>query len=314
MDRSLIAVLSAGNFLVGVAAFLVVGALEPLATGLGVTAAEAGTLLTAYAVGYVILSPVLVSVTGRIGRRRILAAAVAILGVSAAASALAPTFGALFLTRLGTAAGAGLFTPVAAAVAGALAPPEARAKTLAGVFFGLTLAQVVGVPAGAWLAYAFGWRVAFWLVAALSVPVLWLLWTRVPAGLTFQPVALRDLGRMLRDWRAMLAILFTGTFLSGVYVVYTYLPRLLSEGMGWERDAITLAFACFGAAAVVGNVAGGWVSDRIGPARLLTVLCVRRRCCCRASRCCPCRGQPCWRWCSAGASWGGASSPRSRSA
>ena len=76
---------------------------------------------------------------------------------------------------------------------GALAPPETRARTLAAVFFGMTLAQVLGVPTGSWIAYTFGWRWAFWVVVALALPCILLIWTRVPAGLKYQPVGLRDL-------------------------------------------------------------------------------------------------------------------------
>ncbi|MGR3469157.1 MAG: MFS transporter, partial [Shimia sp.] len=61
MDRSLIVVLSAGNFLVGVAGFLVIGTLEPVAEGLGVSIAATGLLLSVYAVAYAVASPLLVA-------------------------------------------------------------------------------------------------------------------------------------------------------------------------------------------------------------------------------------------------------------
>ncbi|MGR3466650.1 MAG: MFS transporter [Shimia sp.] len=273
MDRSLIVVLSAGNFLVGVAGFLVIGTLEPVAEGLGVSIAATGLLLSVYAVAYAVASPLLVALTGRIGRRRVMTAGLVIMGASALASALAPSFAVLAALRIPTAIGAGLYTPVAVAVAGALAPPEARAKTLAYVFLGLTLAQVIGVPAGAWVAYAFGWRAAFWLVVLLSVPCIWAVWTRVPRGLAFQPVGLGDLGAMLRNVPMMLAITFTATFLAGIYVLYTYLPALLSGAMGWDRNGVTLALFVFGIGAVIGNVVLGPLADRVGNVRLLTALC-----------------------------------------
>ncbi|MGR3492186.1 MAG: MFS transporter [Shimia sp.] len=274
MDRNLIIVLSAGNFLVGVAGFLVIGTLEPVAEGLGVSIASTGLLLSVYAVAYAIASPLLVALTGRIGRRRVMSAGLAIMALSAVLSAVAPSFAVLAGLRVMTAIGAGLYTPVAVAVAGALAPPEERAKTLALVFLGLTLAQVIGVPVGAWLAYAFGWRAAFWLVVILSVPCIWAVWTRVPRGLAFQPVGLGDLGTMLRNGRMMLAITFTATFLSGIYVLYTYLPALLSGTMGWDRNGVTLALFIFGIGAVIGNVVLGPLADRLGNVRMLATLCV----------------------------------------
>ena len=94
---------------------------------------------------------------------------------AAALSAVASSFALLALGRIIAAAGAGMFTPVAAAVAAALFPEAQRAKVLAAVFFGLTLSQVIGVPAGSWIAYTFGWRWAFWIVVALALPLTWLL-------------------------------------------------------------------------------------------------------------------------------------------
>lgn len=266
------AILMATNFVIGMGGFMVVGLLIPVAEDLRLTKAGAGWLMTAYALGYAILSPVLVSVTGTIGRRRILAFGLGIFATAAVICAVAPGPGVLMAARILAAAGAGLVTPVAAAVAAGLSPPERRARALALVFSGMTLAQVIGVPAGGWLAYTFGWRSAFLTVAALSLPALWLIWTRIPAGLSFAPVSLDDLGRMLRHGPRMMAIGFTAMFMAAIYVPYTYLSPLLDQTMGYGRDGIAIALIIFGVGAVIGNLAGGAVSDRIGPERTLTVL------------------------------------------
>ncbi|MEQ6247394.1 MFS transporter [Sulfitobacter sp. HNIBRBA3233] len=270
----MIPVLSACNFVIGIGAFVIIGLLEPLGEDLGRSTAQAGQLITVYAVAYALLSPVLVSLTGSVGRRRVMAGGMAIFAVAAAVSALAPGYATLALARVLAAAGAGIFTPVAAAVAAGLFPQAQRARVLAAVFFGLTLAQVLGVPAGSWIAYTFGWRWALWGVVALSLPCIVLIWTRVPAGLRFDPVSMRDLGEVLREGRMMLAILFTGTFLGAMYVLYTFIAPLLSETMGFGRDGITLTLVVFGLGAVAGNILGGVLADRLGWYKTLTALCV----------------------------------------
>ncbi|MEL6619421.1 MAG: MFS transporter [Pseudomonadota bacterium] len=272
--RLLIPVLSASNFLIGMGAFVIVGVLEPLGSDLGVSAASAGVLLTVYALAYAVLSPLLVSLTGTVGRRRVMALGLGLFLMAALMSALAPSMTVLGLARVLAAAGAGLFTPVAAAVAAALYPVEQRARVLAAVFFGLTLAQVIGVPAGSWVAYTFGWRWAFWIVVGLSLPCLALVWTFVPRGLSFQPVSLGDLGTILLDGRMMLATFFTASFLGATYVLYTYIAPLLSETMGYGRDGVTAVLVIFGIGAVIGNILGGILADRIGWRRTLTVLCL----------------------------------------
>jgi predicted MFS family arabinose efflux permease len=273
-NRLLIAVLSMSNFVIGMGAFMIIGLLEPLAADLDLPTARAGAVLTTYAVAYAILSPVLVSVTGGIGRRRVLAAGLALFGLACLLPVLVPTEAALHASRILAAAGAGIFTPVAAAVAAGLSAPGNRAKALAAVFFGMTMSQVLGLPLGSFVAYTFGWRAAFAVVLIVLLPCLWLIWTIVPRGLSFQPVTLHDLTRMMRNARLMLAAGFTASFLTAGYVVNTFLAPLLSQSLGWGRDGITLALLVCGIGAVLGNMMGGALSDRIGPARTLTLLCL----------------------------------------
>ncbi len=273
-DPFLIPVLSVGNFVIGVAAFSIVGIVEPLGADMNVSSARAGSLLTVYAMAYAVLSPFLVAMTGRVGRRRVLAVAILLVALAAGLSAIAPNLAVLNVGRVIAAAGAGLFTPVAAAVAAAVSPEDSRAKVLAAVFFGLTLAQVVGVPAGSWIAYTFGWQWTFWMIVGMSLPLAMLIWRRVPAGLRFQPVSMADLAQIVVQGRTMLAVLFTGSFLGSIYILYTYIAPLLSTTMGLGRDGIAFMLVMFGVGAVGGNIMGGYLADRFGWRATLVGLCV----------------------------------------
>ena len=264
--------LSAANFVIGMGAFVVIGILNPMAADLRLSPSQAGYLMVVYALSYAVLSPVLVSLTGGIGRRRVLAGAMALFALAAAISALAPGPGTLFAARVLAAMGAGLTTPVAAAVAAGLSPPGRQGTALANVFLGFSLSQVLGVPLGSYVAYAHGWRLAFAIVALLALPVAALIWFRVPAGLQFRPASLATLGRVLRNRPFLLALSFTSLFLSGSYTVFTYIAPLLDQRMGYGRDGITLALALAGLGAVVGSWFGGRLADRIGPTRTLALV------------------------------------------
>jgi DHA1 family inner membrane transport protein len=277
-DRLLIPALSACNFVIGVGAFVVIGMLEPLGEDLGRSPSQVGQLMTIYAVAYALLSPLLVALTGSVGRRRVMTAGFALFALAAAISAVAPNFAVLSGARVIAAAGAGIFTPLAAAVAAGLYPEEQRARVLAAVFFGLTLSQVMGVPAGSWIAYTFGWRWALWLVLALAVPCTWLIWTRVPAGLRFHPVSMRDLSDVVSEGRLMIAIGFTATFIGSQYILFTYITPLLGETMGFSRNGITMVLMVSGFGAVAGNIMGGYLSDRLGWRKTLTGLCLTQMC------------------------------------
>lgn len=271
--RGIYLILSLCNFVIGMGAFAPIGMLEPMAGALGSPVTVVAGLLTVYSIAYAASSPILVALTGRIGRRRVLTAGLGIFTLAMALSALAPGMTVLYPARVMAAAGAGMVTPVALAIAAALAPPERRGRALSMVFLGLTLSQVAGVPVGSWLSYTFGWRSVFVLVTLMALPCLWLVWTRVPAGLRFSPVTLRDLGGVLRNPVALITVGFTVVFLASIYMVYTYLPPMLSETMGYGRDGVSLTLLIFGAGAPLGNLLGGRMADRLGPARSLILIC-----------------------------------------
>ncbi len=268
----LIGVLAAGNFVIGVGAFVVIGLLVPLSNGFGISPSEAGLVLTVYAFAYAILSPLLVTLTGRVGRRRVLVASLGLFALANLGSALAPSPDLLLATRVLVAAGSGIFTPSAAAVAAAISTPETRGRTLAQVFFGITLAQVLGVPVGRLLAYTIGWRATLLVVALLALPCMILLWRFVPRGLAFEPTRLSTLGAALLDWRGLVAIGFTVSFMSGIYVVYTYLAPLLELRMGFGGPGVSAMLLLFGIGAVLGNLLGGRMTDRLGPGPTLRIL------------------------------------------
>lgn len=272
--KFIIPVISACNFLIGVGVFVIIGILEPLGDGLGIAPEQAGILMTIYALSYAVLSPVLVSFTGNIGRRRVMTFGLTLFLIAGLLSALATTLTTLSIARVLAAAGAGMFTPVGAAVVAGLYPAEQRARVLAAVMFGFTLAQVLGVPAGSWIAYTFGWRYAFWGVVAINIPAIYLIWTFVPAGLTFQATTFKDLKDTLKDLRMMFAIAFTGLYLGSVYVLFTYMTPLFSQQMGMGRDLITLTLVISGLGAVVGNLLGGFIADKLGWFITLKALCV----------------------------------------
>lgn len=266
--------LALANFAIGMGAFVVVGVLSPVAKAFGVDRAHAGGLMSVYAGTYAIASPLLIAATGRLDRRRLMSIGLALFAAGSLLAALAPSFGLLLGARAVMALGGGLVTPVAASVGVALAGPGQQGRALAIVFGGLTFAQVLGIPAGAWLGYALGWQAAFVVVAVLTVAGLLAIGMALPAGIAVPVASLASLGAVLRSGWLMLAVGFTVLFTGGLYVCYTFVAPLLETVYGLSRDGVTAMLLLFGLGAVVGNAMGGRLTDRIGSRRTLVLLCL----------------------------------------
>lgn len=263
--------LALANFAIGIGAFVVVGALSPIAGGLKLSHAEAGMLMSVYAIAYAIGSPLAVAATGGLNRRPVILCGMSIFLAAVVLSALAPNAEVLLAARALAALGAGMVTPVSAVIAVAASPPERRGAALATVFLGFTAAQVVGIPAGSYVGYTLGWRATFWLVVAISAVALVGIAWRVPRTTT--PVTtLAGLGRAFASPALMVAILITTSTMSAAWVLFTYFAPLIESGMGYGRNGVSLVLVVYGAGAVVGNIAGGRLADRIGPTRALLMI------------------------------------------
>jgi len=255
-------------------AFIVTGIMTPLANGLDMTKLESGLVLTVYALAYAIGSPLLVSLTGARPRVFVLAVGMTVFLIGALLSAMATTSTILYGARIVAALGAGLFTPVTSVVAMAVVAPQNRGKALSRVFLGFTLAQVLGVPAGSYIGYTFGWQAAFLCVALLSIICLAGVLRFVPRSVSVQSNSLRTLWQVLTDPRVMTAIAFTASYIGSNYVVLTLLAPLLESSMGYSRNGVTSLLMLYGLGAVFGNLLGGFITDRLGSRKSLIITCL----------------------------------------
>ncbi|HSK99631.1 MAG TPA: MFS transporter [Rubrobacteraceae bacterium] len=267
-------VLALGTFAIGTGSFVFAGLLEGVAEELSVSVASAGHLVTIFAVTYAVSSPVLVTLTGRVGRRRLLVAAMALFVAGNLASVIAPTFGLLLASRVVAACGAAIFTPTAAAAASTLASPEARGRALSVVTGGLTVAFVVGIPLGSLIGTYSSWRMTFvmvglmGLVAAVGVRFL------LPAVENPPVVGFRERVDTLRQPAVVAALLFTALALMGGFVVFTYVSPLLAEITGFGGAGVSGMLLLFGISAMVGNSLGGYGADHFDYGRLMAAIVV----------------------------------------
>lgn len=270
----LLSLLALGNFVVGMGVFVVIGIVSPIAEALNVSKADAGIVVTSYAIAYALLSPVGAALTGSLPRRAVLAGSLGLFCLGTLLSAVSTTLTMLALSRLIVALGAALYTPLSAGVAVAVAPVEERGRALAKVFAGMTMAQVVGVPLGAWMAYRFGWHAPFFLVAALAALCAVVLVRTIPKDIHVPAGSVSTILSALGNLRLMVAVTFTATLMCSVYIVFTFFGPIVEASTGAEAGLLPLYFMLFGIGAVGGNYIGGYLSDRFGPLKTLVLVCL----------------------------------------
>ncbi|MFI5620442.1 Cmx/CmrA family chloramphenicol efflux MFS transporter [Streptomyces sp. NPDC051567] len=255
-------VLGLSVFALGTSEFMLSGLLPPIAEDMDVTIPQAGLLISAFAIGMVVGAPLLAVATLRLPRRTTLVSLISVFGLGQVAGALAPTYELLFASRVVSALACAGFWAVGASVAIAMVEKDQRARAMAVMIGGLSVANVLGVPAGAFLGEHFGWRSAFWSVGAASAVALAGILALVPK--IPLPAEKPSLGRELgiyRDRQVWLAIGLTALSAGGVFCAFSYLSPLLTDVAGLDSQWVPWVLGLFGAGALIGTTVGGRVAD-----------------------------------------------------
>ncbi|MER5442941.1 MFS transporter [Streptomyces sp. NPDC002790] len=255
--------LAAGAFGIGTTEFVIMGLLPNVADDLHISIPDAGHLVSAYALGVVIGAPLLAAVTARMPRRRVLVGLMALFVVGNAVSAAAPDYHSLMLARFVSGLPHGAFFGVGAVVATSLVAPERKARSVSLMFLGLTIANVVGVPAATAMGQQLGWRATFLAVSAIGLVAIAALLALVPAdhGHAAAAAGLRGELRALKSLPVWLALGTTVAGFGALFAAYSYVTPMLTDAAGFADASVTLLLALFGVGATIGNLMGGRLAD-----------------------------------------------------
>ena len=261
--------LTAGAFGIGTTEFVIMGLLMQVAADLQVSIAAAGLLISGYALGVFVGAPLLTAATQRMPRKAVLVALMIVFTLGNLACALAPNYELLMTARVITSLAHGTFFGVGAVVATGLVSEDRKASAISIMFTGLTVATLLGVPAGAWLGLEYGWRATFWAVTAIGVFATVIIATLVPADRSaLAPLAFRDELRVVGRPQVLLGLLMTVLGFGGMFTVYAYIQPLLTQVTGFAVAAVSPILLVFGVGMIIGNLLGGRFADR----RLATAL------------------------------------------
>lgn len=250
-------------FAFGTTEFVIAGILPDVAQGLGVSIPFAGYLVSGYALGIAIGGPFLTMATRRVSRRTVLLALTIAFCLGQVACALAPGFATMLAFRVATAVAHGAYFGIAMVVAVGLVPQEFRGRAVSVILAGLTVSNIIGVPAGAAIGGLWGWRTTFWAMTIVGVLALIAIWVLIPQTKS-QPQQSGHLGKEVRVlgrqqvWTSLIMML---ALMIGQMVPFTYITPLLREVTGLNAMVIPWVLLLNGVGATLGVFIGGRLSD-----------------------------------------------------
>lgn len=265
--------LTLGAFAIGTTEFVIVGLLPTVAADLGIGLPSAGLLVSLYALGVAFGAPVLTALTGRLPRKALLLALMALFTAGNLLAWQAPGYGTLVAARVLTGLAHGVFFSIGSTIATGLVPREKAASAIATLFSGLTVALVTGVPLGTFIGQHFGWRETFLAVAGLGMVAFAGSALFVPRRIAHVPPAsFLQQARVLAEPRLLLVYAKTAIGYGGTFIPFTFLAPILTGVSGFSEGTVGWVMLVYGVSVAAGNLWGGRLADRLGPISALRIL------------------------------------------
>ncbi|NUT91133.1 MAG: MFS transporter [Saccharothrix sp.] len=256
-----LATLFLGMFVLGSGELLVVGVLDLIAADLDVTIPEAGTLVTAYALGLAIGGPVLAAATIKLDRRTVLVGTLALFVAGNVVAVLTDDYGVFVVARVLIGALQGLFIATSFIAGMSVVPPERIGWAIGIIVSGVSVSTALGVPLGTLVGQTLGWRGSFVAVVAITVVVLIATAVLVPSV----PPAGGNARDQVRHAFAprVLAVLFLNfTVFATTFAALTYVVPFLQNVTGVSGAVLSVFLLAYGVATAVGSFGGGRFADR----------------------------------------------------
>ncbi|MGO4786027.1 MFS transporter [Paenibacillus sp. 2KB_20] len=258
-------------FVMASAEIVVAGILGMIAQDTNVSVGMAGQLVTVYAIVIAAGSPILLSLTSRMERKKLLLLTFFVFVIGNLLAFFSPNFTILMASRIVQAASAGVFTVVALTVGASMAAPERRGSAIGIIIMGASTALVVGVPLGTLIGEYWGWRLVFMFINILALFSIIGIAASVPKMESQESVSLKTQLAVLRDRRIISGLFITFFWVIGYQLLFTYISPFLQEAASLNTAQISAALFICGVFAVIGSRIGGYGADRWGIYRTLLV-------------------------------------------
>lgn len=255
-------ILIASSFMLGMSEFIMVGILPDIAADLKISEVTVGNLVSLFAFVYAPVTPLGSALSARFPR---FATHLTLIGIFLAGNllcAFAPNYAVLVVARIMIALVSGTLVAVAMTYAPDVTTDKFRTKFIAWVFSGFSIASVVGVPVGTWVANTFGWRWAFHIINVLTIVLIVGMVVALPRNSHIVKIGFLPQFRLFFDRRIQLGVLTVVFGAAASYVFYTYLTPIMRDEVHVPEQYLSVGLVIFGAACLWSNLYGGKLADR----------------------------------------------------
>ena len=249
------------TFAVGTESFVFAGLLTEISQELEITVGDGGLLATSYAFTFAICAPLLASYLARFERRLVLTIALFLVAVTSFMAAFAPTFFWLIVARILCGMAATQVFPVAIAMATQLSEPQRRGSAIAMVMGGMTVAFVIGVPAGTFVGDLFGWRACFIYAGLLALVATFAIRLTIERVVSSETGGVHNLA-VLASPRVFGILITFFMSLATVFIFVAYLGPVVNESTGLHGWGVGVLQMTGGFGSIIGLALGGKLADR----------------------------------------------------
>ena len=257
-----VVILIASSFMLGMSEFIVVGILPDIAADLKISEVTVGNLVSLFAFVYAPVTPLGSALSARFPR---FATHLTLIGIFLAGNllcAFAPNYAVLVVARIMIALVSGTLVAVAMTYVPDVTTDRFRTKFIAWVFSGFSIASVVGVPVGTWVANTFGWRWAFHMINVLTIMLIVGMVVALPRNSHIVKIGFLPQFLLFFDRRIQLGVLTVVFGAAASYVFYTYLTPIMRDEVHVPEQYLSVGLVIFGAACLWSNLYGGKLADR----------------------------------------------------
>ncbi|OIK09058.1 MFS transporter [Bacillus sp. MUM 116] len=252
------------SFLVGTSQYIISGILDKMADALGVSIGAAGQLITVFSFAYAIGTPILMVLTAKMERRKLLIYTLFVFIVGNLLSVIVPGYGLFMIARIIMALSTGVAVVTVLSIAAKIAPANKKASSIATVVMGFTASLIIGVPIGRFITSTYGWKFVFIGIALLVLLVIFIIINTIPKMNGDASIPLTRQIAMFKKPKIALALSITFFLMTGYGIIFTYLSPFLVNTVGMSDHLLSITLLVLGVASLFGSKLGGLSADKRG--------------------------------------------------